>query len=167
MSEDPTRKLIRQLFGALAEYDKSMLVMKLRGARERMQAKTGKCDGRKGYDETDHGKAVLARIKQLRRKRRDIKPLSFADIADVLNKEGMLTLTGKPWTGGNVTAATRRNPARQIKGRGPTPKPAGSTDRESMARLRLADSAMPAPPWLCLGIGGYPSPRSQPTTFFF
>lgn len=112
LSEDPTRKLIRQMFGALAEYDKSMLVLKLRAARERVKAKNGKCDGRKGYYETDHGKAVLARIKQLRRKRRDMKPLSFADIADVLNKEGMLTLTGKPWTGGNVTAATRRNQSR-------------------------------------------------------
>lgn len=112
LSEDPTRRFVRQVFGALAEYDKSMLVSKLRAARERVKAKTGKCDGRKGYYETDHGKAVLARTKQLRRKRRDMKPLSFADIADVLNKEGMLTLTGKPWTGGNVTAATRRNQSR-------------------------------------------------------
>ncbi|HML55342.1 MAG TPA: recombinase family protein [Solidesulfovibrio magneticus] len=112
LREDPTRKFVRQVFGALAEYDKSMLVSKLRAARERVKAKTGKCDGRKGYYETDHGKAVLARIKQLRRKRRDMKPLSFPDVADVLNKEGMLTLAGKPWTGGNVAAAMRRNQKR-------------------------------------------------------
>ncbi|WP_428564633.1 MAG: recombinase family protein [Solidesulfovibrio sp. DCME] len=112
LSEDPTRKFVRQVFGALAEYDKSMLVSKLRAARERVKAKTGKCDGRKGYYETDHGKAVLARIKQLRRKRRDMKPLSFPDIAGVLNKEGILTLAGKHWTGGNVAAAMRRNQKR-------------------------------------------------------
>ena len=112
LREDPTRKFVRQVFGALAEYDKSMLVSKLRAARERVKAKTGKCDGRKGYYETDHGKAVLARIKQLRRKRRDMKPLSFPDVADVLNKEGMLTLAGTPWTGGNVAAAMRRNQKR-------------------------------------------------------
>jgi len=109
LSEDPTRKLIRQMFGAVAEYDKSMLVMKLRAARERVKAKTGKCDGRKGYYETDHGKTVLARIKQLKRKRRDMKPLSSTDIAEALNREGLMTLTGKAWTGGNVAAAMRRN----------------------------------------------------------
>jgi hypothetical protein len=36
LSEGPARKLIRQMFGALAEYGKSMLVMKLRAARERV-----------------------------------------------------------------------------------------------------------------------------------
>jgi len=112
LSGDPTRKLIRQVFGAVAEYDKSMLVLKLRTARERVKAKTGKCDGRKGYYETDHGKVVLARIKQLKRKRRDMKPLSATDIAEVLNREGLMTLTGKPWTGGNVSAAMRRNEKR-------------------------------------------------------
>jgi DNA invertase Pin-like site-specific DNA recombinase len=112
LSGDPTRKLIRQVFGAVAEYDKSMLVLKLRAARERVKAKTGKCDGRKGYYETDHGKVVLARIKQLKRKRRDMKSLSATDIAEVLNQEGLMTLTGKPWTGGNVSAAMRRNEKR-------------------------------------------------------
>ena len=112
LSGDPTRKLIRQVFGAVAEYDKSMLVLKLRAARERVKAKTGKGDGRKGYYETDHGKVVLARIKQLKRKRRDMKSLSATDIAEVLNQEGLMTLTGKPWTGGNVSAAMRRNEKR-------------------------------------------------------
>jgi len=109
---DPTRKLIRQIFGVVAEYDKSMSVQKLRAARERVKAKTGKGDGRKGYYATDHGKVVLARIKQLKRKRRDMKPLSATDIAEVLNREGLMTVTGKLWTGGNVSAAMRRNEKR-------------------------------------------------------
>ena len=33
-SDDPTRKLMRQIMGAIAEYDKTMTVLKLRGARQ-------------------------------------------------------------------------------------------------------------------------------------
>jgi hypothetical protein len=32
-SDDPSRKMMRQIMGAIAEYDKSMVVLKLRGAR--------------------------------------------------------------------------------------------------------------------------------------
>jgi len=38
MASDPTRVLMRQLMGALAQYDKSQIVAKLRGARMRMKA---------------------------------------------------------------------------------------------------------------------------------
>ena len=31
--DNPTRKLMRQFMGAIAEYEKAMIVMKLRGAR--------------------------------------------------------------------------------------------------------------------------------------
>lgn len=48
---DPTRKLIRQILGAFAEYDKSALVLKLRKARERKRRETGKCEGRKKFGE--------------------------------------------------------------------------------------------------------------------
>ncbi len=47
--DDPTRKLMRQIFGAIAEYEKSMIVIKLRGARQRKKALTGRCEGRKPY----------------------------------------------------------------------------------------------------------------------
>ena len=40
---NPTRKLVRQIMGAIAEYEKSLIVLKLRGARMRMRAKAGRC----------------------------------------------------------------------------------------------------------------------------
>ncbi|MGA3261977.1 MAG: recombinase family protein, partial [Bryobacteraceae bacterium] len=49
LQDDPTRKLMRQFMGAIAEYEKSMIVMKLRGARMGVRAKTGSCEGRKPY----------------------------------------------------------------------------------------------------------------------
>jgi DNA invertase Pin-like site-specific DNA recombinase len=47
LDDTPTSKLIRQLLGAIAEFDKTMTVAKLRGARERKRRETGKCEGRK------------------------------------------------------------------------------------------------------------------------
>jgi hypothetical protein len=39
--DDPSRKLLRQIFGSIAEYEKTMLVLKLRGARQRKRKATG------------------------------------------------------------------------------------------------------------------------------
>jgi DNA invertase Pin-like site-specific DNA recombinase len=50
-SSDPTRVLMRQILGAIAAYDKSMIVLKLRGARERKRAQSGRCEGAKPYGE--------------------------------------------------------------------------------------------------------------------
>jgi hypothetical protein len=41
----------RQILGAVAQFEKAALVAKLRGARERKKAITGKCGGRKSYAE--------------------------------------------------------------------------------------------------------------------
>jgi DNA invertase Pin-like site-specific DNA recombinase len=45
-SADPSRKMMRQIAGAFAEYEKARLVAKLRGARQRIRESTGKCEGR-------------------------------------------------------------------------------------------------------------------------
>jgi hypothetical protein len=39
LQNDPTRILTRQVFGAIAQYDKAMLVARLKGARDRMKAR--------------------------------------------------------------------------------------------------------------------------------
>jgi len=48
-SDDPSRVLIRQILGAFAQYERAMIVQKLRGARRRIRAKVGRCEGRKPY----------------------------------------------------------------------------------------------------------------------
>ena len=45
-SDDPTRRLIRQVLGAVAEFDRRVTVMKLRAARERRRAQGERCEGR-------------------------------------------------------------------------------------------------------------------------
>jgi DNA invertase Pin-like site-specific DNA recombinase len=47
--DDPTRVLIRQVLGAVAQFEKSVIVAKLRAARLRKRRATGRCEARKPY----------------------------------------------------------------------------------------------------------------------
>ena len=96
--DDPSRKAMRQMFGVWAEYEKVMLVLKLRAARERIKAKTGKCEGNKGYKDSPEGLAILDRINSLRRKPRNGRRLTWQQIADSLNQAGIKTLDGREWS---------------------------------------------------------------------
>jgi DNA invertase Pin-like site-specific DNA recombinase len=44
---DPSRKMMRQIAGAFAEYEKARLIAKRRHARDRVRAERGRCEGRK------------------------------------------------------------------------------------------------------------------------
>lgn len=103
-SDDPSRKMIRQIMGAVAEYDKNMIVLKLRAARAAKRAKQGKCEGAKGYGETDPTEAAaIKRVKQLRRKRKGrAHRMSPRKIAEVMNIEGHPTRFGGPWTADTI-----------------------------------------------------------------
>ena len=98
LAADPTRELIRQVFGAVAQYEKSMLVAKLKASRERIRTISGKCEGRKGYNDTEEGQAIVKRIHTLRRKRKHHKRRTWQQVADQLNSEGIRTLEGRTWT---------------------------------------------------------------------
>lgn len=50
---DPSRVMMRQIAGSFSQYEKTRLVPKLRGARERIREASGKCEGRKSYAERD------------------------------------------------------------------------------------------------------------------
>jgi len=94
LQHDPTRVLMRQVFGAIAQYEKAMTVAKLRGARERMKAKEGRCEGRKPYGTFEGETEVLARMNELRS-----AGLSFDVIATTLNQEGMKPRYEGKWQG--------------------------------------------------------------------
>jgi len=113
--DDPTRKLIRQVLGAVAEFDKSVTVLKLRAARERIRQRTGRCEGRKPFGERPGEAAALERIRQLRRKPRGRKRASCAAVAATLNREGFLTRQGGPWQPGTVWAILRRIDGRRAQ----------------------------------------------------
>jgi DNA invertase Pin-like site-specific DNA recombinase len=67
LDDGPTSKLIRQILGAVSEFDKAMTVAKLKGARDRVRRQRGKCEGRKSYAEREGGAELVALARQLLR----------------------------------------------------------------------------------------------------
>jgi DNA invertase Pin-like site-specific DNA recombinase len=61
LDDTPTAVMIRQILGSVAQFEKAMLVSKLRGARERRKAATGKCEGRKSLSESRPDVVALAK----------------------------------------------------------------------------------------------------------
>ncbi len=100
--DDPTRRLIRQVLGAVAEFDRRVTVLKLRAARERIRRRTGRCEGRKPYGSRPGEAAVIERIRELHRKPHGRERRSLQAIANALNAAGLLTRTGKKWSKGTL-----------------------------------------------------------------
>jgi DNA invertase Pin-like site-specific DNA recombinase len=102
LSEDFSRVMIRQLFGVVAQYNKANLVWRLKASRDRMREKTGRCEGRKGYKGTEEGQALVQRIKSLYQRDNKGKRKTHEQIADLLNKEGTLTINRRKWNARGV-----------------------------------------------------------------
>jgi DNA invertase Pin-like site-specific DNA recombinase len=94
--ETPTAVLIRKILGAVAQFDKSMTVAKLRGARDKKRATYGKCEGRKTYQEKNP--EVVALAKELNSSQR----LSLRKISTELASRGHVTSKGKPYVASAV-----------------------------------------------------------------
>ena len=65
VDDTPTAAQIRQVLGAVAQFEKTSLVAKLKGAHDRKKRETGKCGGRKSHKEKNS--QVVAMAKRLRR----------------------------------------------------------------------------------------------------
>jgi DNA invertase Pin-like site-specific DNA recombinase len=109
--DDPTRTLIRQVLGAVAQFEKAVIVSKLKAARVRKRRVEGRCEGRKPFGTRPGEAEVVALIRKLRRKPRGGERLSFAAIAERLNVEGRPTRTGKPWAPETVRQIAMRKKA--------------------------------------------------------
>ena len=95
--DTPTAVLVRQVLGAIAQFEKTSLVAKLRAARERKIAAGEKCGGRKSYAEARPETVALAR--ELRTKR-----VSLRKISAELATRGHLTANGRPYVATAVQA---------------------------------------------------------------
>lgn len=94
---NPSRTLIRQIFGAIAQWEKSVIVSKLKAARQRKKQATGRCEGVKPYGQLNPGEAVVV---NLIRDMWDV--FSARKIAEFLNEQGHCTRSGKPWNKSRV-----------------------------------------------------------------
>ncbi|HDZ69309.1 MAG TPA: hypothetical protein ENH43_02700 [Phycisphaerales bacterium] len=106
--DDPTRTLIRQVLGAVSQFEKSVIVLKLRAARERTKRKTGRCEGRKPYGYYPGEDKIIKRIKELYRKPHGEKRMGFRTIARKLNEERIPTRSGVPWSDTQIKSILTR-----------------------------------------------------------
>ena len=99
ISDDPMKKALIQMQGIFAELDKSLLVRKLRKARDKTRKEKGRCEGPKFFGETPEEKEILKRVRYMRRLPRGLnkRRRTYQSIADELNSEGIKTRQGKKW----------------------------------------------------------------------
>lgn len=118
--EDPTRKLVRRMMGIIAEYERDMIVLRMKRGR-RVKARAGGfaygsppfgyrvADGALEPDPTEQ--ATLRAARRLRR-----RGLSTRAIAADLNAAGHRTKRGREWSSSSVSAAlTRPRPKSSAK----------------------------------------------------
>jgi DNA invertase Pin-like site-specific DNA recombinase len=96
LDDTPTAVLVRQVLGAISQFEKATLVAKLRAARDRKKALTGrKVEGRKSHLELRP--EVVALAKRLRRKPPGGKRPSLRKISAELAARGFLNASGRPF----------------------------------------------------------------------
>jgi DNA invertase Pin-like site-specific DNA recombinase len=88
LADTPTAVLIRQILGAVSQFEKASLVAKLKVARARKRQQTGKCEGRKGYADTDP--ALVEQVRNMRR-----GGLTLEQVGMTLQDEGKLNSAGR------------------------------------------------------------------------
>jgi len=116
-ADTPTAVLVRQLLGAVSQFERATLVAKLKVARDRRSAAAGRrIEGRPG-----HAKASPELVRQAhrlaRRSPRDGSKRSLRDIAVELEQLGYLTAKGQRFGPGQVKRllAARIFPRREIQ----------------------------------------------------
>jgi DNA invertase Pin-like site-specific DNA recombinase len=107
LDDTPTSKLIRQILGAVSEFDKAMVVAKLKGVRERKRVITGKkVEGRKSHAELRP--ELVALVRQLRRKRPKGGQRSLREISTELAARGIMNERCVPFSAASINAILAR-----------------------------------------------------------
>jgi len=99
IEDTPTAVLVRQVLGAIAQFEKATTVAKLKAARQRKKEREGKCEGRKSHAETNPEMVRIA--KGLRRRKRGN---SLRAIAAELAARGYVNANGKEYSAASVAS---------------------------------------------------------------
>ena len=100
--DTPTAVLVRQVLGAISQFEKASLVAKLRAARERKVAAGGRGTGRWRYYEARPEVVTLARELH-------DQGMSYRKISAALAQRGYVTSKGKPYVASAVQTMLMRN----------------------------------------------------------
>lgn len=104
----PTAVLIRQVLGAISQFDRAGLTAKLRAARDRIRRNSGRCEGPRRYGDHPEEVAAVRRLLELA-KTTDGRRRSLAEITAALNAEGVPTRRGRPWARSTVRTILARH----------------------------------------------------------
>ncbi|MFA6043356.1 MAG: recombinase family protein [Phycisphaerales bacterium] len=103
IQQDAMKRAIVQMQAVMFELEKSMLVRKLRAARQRKRAATGRCEGTIPFGHKPGEEATLARIRELAN-----RGAGAVRIAKALNATGHRTRKGGDWKAGTVQGILAR-----------------------------------------------------------
>jgi DNA invertase Pin-like site-specific DNA recombinase len=110
-ADDPTRVMLRQVMGALAQWEKAVIVKKLQDGRRRTAARTGKpCGGpsRYGFHPDPHKRELQRDILYAIRRDR-LLGYSYTEIAQMLQAAGVAPPKGKIWHRSTVYKISKVN----------------------------------------------------------
>lgn len=103
--DTPTAILVRQVLGAIAQFEKASAVAKLAAARKRKRDREGRCEGRKPLSVTRPEVVALAR--KLHRRRPKGGQLSLREVSKELAARGFLNERGKQYAAKSVASMLR------------------------------------------------------------
>jgi DNA invertase Pin-like site-specific DNA recombinase len=101
LEDTPTAILVRQVLGAIAQFEKATIVAKLAAARKRKRLAVGKCEGRKRL--ADVRPEVVALAKALRRRRPKGGRMSLRAVAAEMATRGFLNERNRPFNQKSVS----------------------------------------------------------------
>lgn len=102
--EEPERVMFRQMLAVFAQYERTVIVRKMAGARKKIRDAGGKCEGPKLYGHTLEERGVVERMRAWR-----TIGCSFVRIAALLNVEDSRTRSGGLWSPGTVCKILARS----------------------------------------------------------
>ena len=110
--DDPSRKLIRQVLGAVAEYERAMISLRLRSGRKRKAESGGYAFGSPPFGYRAEGRSLVpvAAEQQALHRMRELRTqgATYEAIARTLLQENVPTKRGGQWHGKVVRDALRR-----------------------------------------------------------
>jgi DNA invertase Pin-like site-specific DNA recombinase len=111
--DTPTAVLVRQVLGAISQFEKAQFVAKLKGARDRASRAAGRrVEGRKGHVRGENADTLRALVRKLhRRSPKTGQRLSLREIAAKLAEAGHVTSAGRPFSAEQVKRLLAARPA--------------------------------------------------------
>src|ERR1700722_1830975 len=100
--DTPTARMVREILGAVAAFEKNSLVGRLRKARDRKRRETGRCEGNPPF-----GIIPIAHVKAA--KALHTKGMSLRMVSEQLSKKGCLSRSNKPYSASAIRSMLRKS----------------------------------------------------------